>query len=865
MLEIYSVRRRFRHIFLLSLLVLATSPPPAPMAVTAAQPSPPSASTAGAAPDVVPLGPGVASRASLPKGKSACPSAPGKPNGPGAACSDTAAAPDSSPGKVSLPKGKSQCPSANGKASSPGAACWTDVSTAQTPAAAERVSLPAGSTRCPSYGAKQSSAYAACGAQSSIQPGGLSGMKNATVLRALDPNWSLSLYTSDSYIGVNHSITLSAYSNQDVGPSPYWISIFNASNGALLNYCGWGYSCSASYTAYGITTQAFRAYIADYPSSFPPSGVAAMSGFVYTTWISITNLTASPQYLRPYQATTITVSASVDVGPTPFWLEIFDGSTGQNIAICASGWTCSASVTMYGATVHYFTGYISAYGTTNAPPSVQSSTNVYAFWMSVTVSASAVALAPGGTTTLVATTNADVGPSPYYISIFDTTTNTRVALCGTGTRCTANYTVSGSSVRDFFAYIGNSSASAPPSPTLVSSNNYVEATWMSIDLSVSPPLLSPNAAVTLNAFASMSMAGTNYFIALYDQGTGYITECGNASSCATSVTQPTVTAHTFIAYIDGGDTSSPPGNIRAQSSPGTANWVTVALRACNYSRAAGCPSGSWTNGTVTGGPITFTASTQVGVQGTGYAIQILDPAGNVGASCTSGTGCTWPGATQTTAGNYTYGVQIAVPNTSPATLAAYATAPTLKWVAAHKPWAADGSASGFGNSSQWDYSDDQSGGAFEYGIDEGLPTLQSGSQIVAPEPGTLTYEPSSGWWPPGRLVLQVAGGVIIGFGHTIPNPNLTLPATVAAGDPIGTVACSADPNYPLPNCRNSHVEFMYDSTGGATQTIANFRPPTSASNPLSATNGCPRHTYTGLSGNSIDPCAWLSAYLLYGS
>jgi hypothetical protein len=861
MLDIYSIRRRFRYMFLLSLLVLASSPPPAPIAVTAAQPTPPSASTAGTAPDIAPLGPGAASTASLPKGRSACPSAPGKRNGSGAACSDTAGAPDSSPGKVSLPNGKSQCQSVNGKSSSPGAACWTASSTSQSPAAAEHVSLPAGSTRCPSSGSKQSSAYATCDAQSSsTQAGGLSGMKDATVMRSLDPNWSLSLYTSDSYIGVNHSITLSAYSNQDVGPSPYWISIFNAYSGALLNYCGYGYSCSATYAASGVTTQAFRAYVANYPSSFPPSGVAAMSGFVYTTWISITNLTASPQYIAPNQATTITVSASVDVGPTPYWLEIFDGSTGRNVAICAYGRSCSASVTLNGAAVHYFTGYISGYGTSNPPPSVQSATNVYAFWMSVTISASAVALAPGGTTNLVATANADVLPSPYYISIFDTTTNTRVTNCASGSVCSANYTVNGSSVRDFFAYIGGNGTSAPPSPVLVSSNNYVEVTWMTVGLTVSPPLLSPTAPVTLNAFASMSMAGTNYYIALYDQSTGYITECGNASSCTTSVTQPTPTTHTFIAYIDGGNTTNPPGNIRAQSSPGAASWVTVALRACNYKQTAGCPSNSWTNGTVIGAPITFTASTQVNVQGTGYAIQILDPAGNIGASCTSGNTCTFAGATQTTAGNnYTYGVQIAVPNSYPTALAAVATGPTLKWVAAHKPWAADGSASGFAASSQWDYSDDPSGSAGEYGIDEGLPTLASGSVVYAPESGNVSYQPSTVWWEPGRLVLLLDTGGMVGFGHV----NMTVsPGHVDAGKPIAVVACNPGGG----DCSNSHVEFMYDPTVPSDdRNIWSFRPPASSSVPVSPFNGCPRHTYTTSGGNSVDPCAWLSAYLLYGS
>ena len=861
MLEVLSIRRRFRYLFLLLLLVLATSPPPAPVAAVAAQPSTSSASTPTAGPDVAPLGPGIASIASLPKGKTACPSASGKHSGPGAACSDIGAAADSSPGKVSLPSGKSQCQSVNGKDSSPDAACWTDASASQSPAAGGRVSLPAGSSRCPSYGAKQSSAYAACDAPSSTsQPGPLSGMRGGAILRSLDPNWSLTLYTSQTYIGVNHSITLSAYTNNDLGPSPYWLSIYNAYSGALLNYCGSGTSCSATYTASSITTQAFRAYVANYPSTFPPSGVAAMSGFVYTTWVSITGLTASPQYLAPNQATTVKVSASVDVGPTPYWLEIFDGSTGRNIAICATGSTCSASVTMNSATVHYFTGYISGYGTTNPPPGVQSSTNVYAFWMSVTVSASAVALAPGGTTNLVATSNADVGPSPYYLSIFDTTTNTRVISCASGSRCAANYTVSGSSIRDFFAYIGSNGTSAPPSPVLVSSNNYVEATWLTVGLTVSPPLVSPTAPVTLNAFASLSVGGSNYYIALFDQtAQAYITECGGGSTCTTTVTQPSLTTHTFIAYVDTGQTNYPPPNIRAQSSPGTASWVSVALRACNYSRPAGCPSGPSTNGTVTGGPITFTASTQVSVQGTGYAIQILDPVGNIGASCTSGSTCTFAGATQATPGNYTYGVQIAVPNSYPATLAAYATAPVLKWVAARKPWAADGSASGFGNSSQWDYSDDPSGGAGEYGIDEGLPTLASGSAVYAPEPGNVSYQPSTVWWEPGRVVLLLDTGGMVGFGHV----NMTVsPGHVTAGQQIAVVACNPGGG----DCSNSHVEFMYDPTVPSDDRyIWSFRPPASSSVPVSPINGCPRHTYTTSGGTSVDPCAWLSAYLLYGS
>ena len=43
----------------------------------------------------------------------------------------------------------------------------------------------------------------------------------------------------------------------------------------------------------------------------------------------------------------------------------------------------------------------------------------------------------GGTVTLTATANADVGPTPYYITIYSETTGAELAICGSGTTCSA--------------------------------------------------------------------------------------------------------------------------------------------------------------------------------------------------------------------------------------------------------------------------------------------------------------------------------------------------------------------------------------------------------------------------------------------
>jgi hypothetical protein len=53
----------------------------------------------------------------------------------------------------------------------------------------------------------------------------------------------------------------------------------------------------------------------------------------------------------------------------------------------------------------------------------------------VELAASPSAVAVGGTTTLTATTGADVGPTPWFIDIFDTTTGLPVRFCGSGTTC----------------------------------------------------------------------------------------------------------------------------------------------------------------------------------------------------------------------------------------------------------------------------------------------------------------------------------------------------------------------------------------------------------------------------------------------
>src|SRR5262245_4170907 len=76
---------------------------------------------------------------------------------------------------------------------------------------------------------------------------------------------------------------------------------------------------------------------------------------------------------------------------------------------------------------------------------------------SIGLNASQETLAPGGTTTLTAYVNQDVGPTPYYIELFDETSWPFAFLhaCSIGTSCSVDVTQTISTIRTYVAYVSN--------------------------------------------------------------------------------------------------------------------------------------------------------------------------------------------------------------------------------------------------------------------------------------------------------------------------------------------------------------------------------------------------------------------------
>lgn len=74
---------------------------------------------------------------------------------------------------------------------------------------------------------------------------------------------------------------------------------------------------------------------------------------------------------------TVTASASVDVGPTRYYIEIFSEERGTRLAVCGSGTTCSAQFSG-NPYPENLVAFISSYSTDLPPYNTQASSNTVA-------------------------------------------------------------------------------------------------------------------------------------------------------------------------------------------------------------------------------------------------------------------------------------------------------------------------------------------------------------------------------------------------------------------------------------------------------------------------------------------------------
>ena len=186
---------------------------------------------------------------------------------------------------------------------------------------------------------------------------------------------SVKLAASPTTTGINGTSTLTATSSLDIGPSPFYIQVYNATTGTRLRSCPFGTTCSVSTSQSVATTQRFIAFVSDNSAAYYPTGIQATSNSSYVTWTA-NNYRVSLGITSPSRSTrTLTAYSNVNVGPTPYYIEIFNLRTGARIAICGSGTTCTATVSLaFGRTD--FAAFTSSNSTTLPPLNTQASSNI---------------------------------------------------------------------------------------------------------------------------------------------------------------------------------------------------------------------------------------------------------------------------------------------------------------------------------------------------------------------------------------------------------------------------------------------------------------------------------------------------------
>jgi hypothetical protein len=283
--------------------------------------------------------------------------------------------------------------------------------------------------------------------------------------------YTVSLSASSTSLWPTQYTTLTATTNSDIGPTPYYLEIFDTSTGGSVAICGTGTTCSASVTQTAATTHYYRAYVAYYSTTNPPTGIQATSGYAGVNWKSVgVTLSVNPSTVNVGASSTLSTVTTADIGPSPFWTQIFDLNTGARVGYCGFGTTCSATVSQSVATTHRFRAYVASYGTSLPLTNVQAtSLTDYVTWsnagyrLSLTTSRTSA-----GHDTVTATSNVNVGPTPWYIEIFNVNTGARIAVCGTGTTCSANVALN-YGANNFVAFTSSYDTALPPANIQASS------------------------------------------------------------------------------------------------------------------------------------------------------------------------------------------------------------------------------------------------------------------------------------------------------------------------------------------------------------------------------------------------------------
>ena len=352
---------------------------------------------------------------SQPAGSSPC-----HDSGPDATCTSRDDARASAPGTPSTPPGFNPCDPIAGKAVPANSATCSEA-------------IPAGPMPVPAP-----------------------SPNDATSTRSSPPSprvaTGLDLSATSGSLRAGQQATIVATADATVTGTDRAIEIFDVTSGGLIAGCAQGSKCWVSYTATSGVHE-FAAFVTTPTSSVPNGPDVLASNHLRIGWLD-SGIRASKTIVGPSTAVTVTATSTFDVRPSGRWLEIYDMTTNSRITYCSRGTACSTTLKMSTSGAHELVGYV-----TGEPEAV--STPIFVTWLAVSLSATSIGPANGGTVELRATANADLSSTPWVMGVYDAQGKLVDHVCKTGTTCLVSAWMDGTTKPVYTAYIGALPSSKP--------------------------------------------------------------------------------------------------------------------------------------------------------------------------------------------------------------------------------------------------------------------------------------------------------------------------------------------------------------------------------------------------------------------
>lgn len=375
--------------------------------------------------------------------------------------------------RIEVPSGAAPCPN-----SGAGASCTQAAAAPQAGTSA----VPNGLAACPSDADKPALTPAAC--QADAAPGFAGGAPVS--LHPEIPTIALSM--DKNVLASRSTAQLLATTSRSVTGTPWAIEIFDVTSRALLGACSRSAACAVAYT--GTTgNHTFIAYVMTPGQKLPGGNEAAASNRVEARWLGVDIAADQPSIVAPGKPITFTASASENVSPIGYLIEIRDAKNGQRLTFCSQGTTCSTSLVEPTAGTRSVVADLVAQS-----PAVHASTatlnptsgTASGTWLGVDLQSSSA----GRSVSFTATANADLSRTPWSIFILSENGKQVGQPCNAGT-CSATINVAPNDSSKYRAVIGRFVAVATETGPAGSVLGHPSAQVTQFDLQATSALVRP--------------------------------------------------------------------------------------------------------------------------------------------------------------------------------------------------------------------------------------------------------------------------------------------------------------------------------------------------------------------------------------